>query len=88
MKNEEAQNHWSFAFQNRIKNPFSIRYFSGSGLPANEMAGQILKQAKVRGEKEQFVVVFAAVGITHREASYFTKCFRETESSSLSNIAC
>lgn len=55
--------------------------FSGSGLPHNEMAGQILKQAKVRGLKEQFVVVFAAVGITQREASYFTKCFRETESS-------
>jgi V/A-type H+-transporting ATPase subunit B len=55
--------------------------FSGSGLPANEMAGQILKQAKVRGKEEQFVVVFAAVGITQREASYFTKCFRETESS-------
>jgi len=55
--------------------------FSGSGLPHNEMAGQILKQAKVRGSKEQFVVVFAAVGITQREASYFTKCFRETESS-------
>lgn len=55
--------------------------FSGSGLPANEMAGQILKQAKVRGQKEQFVVVFAAIGITQREASYFTKCFHETESS-------
>ncbi len=52
--------------------------FSGSGLPANEIAAQILAQAKVRGEAEQFVVVFAAMGITQREAAFFLESFEET----------
>jgi V/A-type H+-transporting ATPase subunit B len=52
--------------------------FSGTGLPANEIAAQILRQAKVRGEEEEFVVVFAAMGITQREASFFLENFKET----------
>ncbi|MGB9553761.1 MAG: V-type ATP synthase subunit B, partial [bacterium] len=36
--------------------------FSGAGLPANEIAAQIVRQAKVLGEKEEFAVVFAAMG--------------------------
>ncbi|MBI4437038.1 MAG: V-type ATP synthase subunit B [Candidatus Omnitrophica bacterium] len=52
--------------------------FSGSGLPANEIAAQILAQAKVRGEEEQFVIVFAAMGITQREAAFFLQSFEET----------
>src|SRR3989338_6997326 len=39
--------------------------FSGSGLPHNEIALQIARQAKVVGQKENFVVVFAAMGITN-----------------------
>ena len=49
--------------------------FSGYGLPANELAAQIATQANVSGESEQLVVVFAAIGITHREASYFEQQF-------------
>ena len=49
--------------------------FSGYGLPANDLAAQIATQATVTGEGEQFVVVFAAIGITHREASYFAQQF-------------
>lgn len=45
--------------------------FSGSGLPGNEIAAQILRKAKVPGDGTQFVVVFAAIGITNRERSYF-----------------
>ena len=45
--------------------------FSGFGLPANELAAQIAAQAQVRDESGEFVVVFAALGITHREASFF-----------------
>jgi len=48
--------------------------FSGFGLPANEIAAQIATQAKVR-TGERFVVVFAAMGVTHREASFFMKTF-------------
>lgn len=49
--------------------------FSGYGLPANEIAAQIATQAQVAGAGEKFVVVFAAIGITFREASFFVRQF-------------
>ena len=52
--------------------------FSGSGLPHNEIALQIARQAKVVGQKEKFVVIFAAMGITNEEAQYFIRDFEET----------
>ncbi|MEM4755804.1 MAG: V-type ATP synthase subunit B [Candidatus Woesearchaeota archaeon] len=52
--------------------------FSGSGLPHNEIALQIARQAKVIGQKEGFVVIFAAMGITNEEAQYFMRDFEET----------
>ncbi|AXI25267.1 ATP synthase subunit B [Methanofervidicoccus sp. A16] len=52
--------------------------FSGSGLPHNELAVQIARQAKVRGEGEQFAVVFAAMGITSEEANFFMEEFKKT----------
>jgi V/A-type H+-transporting ATPase subunit B len=57
--------------------------FSGAGLPANELAAQIAAQARVRGRggeaPEPFAVVFAAIGITHREASFFIDQFRASD---------
>ncbi|MFH1275501.1 MAG: V-type ATP synthase subunit B [Candidatus Woesearchaeota archaeon] len=52
--------------------------FSGSGLPHNKIALQIARQAKVLSDKGNFVVVFAAMGITNEEAQYFMKDFEET----------
>ncbi len=52
--------------------------FSGSGLPHNEIALQIARQAKVIGKKENFVVIFAAMGITNEEAQYFIDDFERT----------
>ncbi len=52
--------------------------FSGSGLPHNDIALQIARQAKVVGKKEEFAVVFAAMGITSEEAQYFMKDFERT----------
>ena len=52
--------------------------FSCSGLPHANLAAQIARQAKVRGTDEQFAVVFAAMGITFEEASFFMNSFRET----------
>ena len=52
--------------------------FSGSGMPHNEIALQIARQAKVVGQKESFVVIFAAMGITNEEAQYFIKDFETT----------
>lgn len=46
--------------------------FSGSGLPHNRIAMQIVRQAAVRGSKEEkFAVVFGAVGVAYEEAYYF-----------------
>ncbi|MGD9778911.1 ATP synthase subunit B [Methanomethylovorans sp.] len=52
--------------------------FSGSGLPHNEIALQIARQAKVPGSEEAFAVVFAAMGITNEEAQYFMEDFEKT----------
>lgn len=51
--------------------------FSGSGLPHNELAMQIARQADVQGEDE-FAVVFAGMGITDEESQDFIEEFRET----------
>lgn len=52
--------------------------FTGSGLPANKLAAQIARQSKVLGEGEKFAVVFCAMGITYKDASYFIKDFERT----------
>lgn len=52
--------------------------FSASGLPHAELAAQIARQAKVRGNNESFAVVFAAMGITFEESEFFVKSFKET----------
>ncbi len=52
--------------------------FSGNGLPHNDLAAQIARQAKIRGGATDFAVVFAAMGVKHDVASYFIKSFEET----------
>ena len=52
--------------------------FSGSGLPHNELAAQIARQAKVVGEDTEFTVIFGAMGITHEEANFFMREFERT----------
>ena len=52
--------------------------FSGAGLPHNELAAQIARQAKVLGSEEPFSVVFAAMGITHEDAAFFMHDFERT----------
>ena len=52
--------------------------FSGAGLPHNDIALQIARQAKVLGKEEEFAVVFGAMGITNEEAQYFMKDFERT----------
>ncbi|MHB1392149.1 MAG: V-type ATP synthase subunit B [Clostridia bacterium] len=50
--------------------------FSGEGLPHNELAAQIVKQARISGDDEgNFAIVFAAMGIKHDEADFFRKHF-------------
>ncbi len=53
--------------------------FSGSGLPHNQLAAQIARQATVTGEGAgQFAVVFAAMGITFEDADFFMTELRQT----------
>ncbi|MFA6036334.1 MAG: V-type ATP synthase subunit B [Candidatus Micrarchaeia archaeon] len=52
--------------------------FSGSGLPHNNIAVQIARQAKTLKSGENFAVVFAAVGITNEEALFFMRDFERT----------
>ncbi|MEM2931185.1 MAG: V-type ATP synthase subunit B, partial [Thermoproteota archaeon] len=49
--------------------------FSGAGLPHMLMVSQIVRQAKVRGEEEEFIVVFGAMGVTADEARWFREDF-------------
>ena len=48
--------------------------FSGSGLPHNEIAAQIIRQAKLKTD-ENFAFVFAAMGIKKDEALFFEDAF-------------
>ncbi|MDR9412218.1 MAG: ATP synthase subunit B [Haloquadratum sp.] len=56
--------------------------FSGSGLPHNELALQIARQATVpeddSGEAAEFAVIFGAMGITAEEANEFMEDFERT----------
>ena len=52
--------------------------FSGSGLPHNQIAAQIVKQAKIFDEENsEFTIVFAAMGVKHDDAHYFRRVFEE-----------
>lgn len=52
--------------------------FSGSGMPHNELAVQIVQQAKITGEEDaKFVIVFAAMGVKNDIADYFKRSFEE-----------
>ncbi len=52
--------------------------FSGSGMPHNELAVQIVKQAKIAESKgNDFCIVFAAMGVKNDVAAYFRRSFEE-----------
>jgi V/A-type H+-transporting ATPase subunit B len=52
--------------------------FSGSGLPHNRIVAQIIRQAAVKGKEEKFALVFAAIGISYDDASFFMKDLERT----------
>lgn len=50
--------------------------FSGSGMKHNELAVQIVRQAKIAGATEDnFAIVFAAMGVKRDVADYFKRSF-------------
>ncbi|PMP60387.1 MAG: ATP synthase subunit B [Caldisphaera sp.] len=52
--------------------------FSGSGLPHNQLAAQIARQSTVKGQNEEFGVIFTAIGIKYDDFLFFRKFFEET----------
>ncbi len=69
-----------------------VPIFSGAGLPHDQLAAQIVRQASVgspAGEppntSEQFAIVFAAMGVKHDVADYFRNSF--AESGALTRVA-
>ncbi len=66
--------------------------FSGAGMPHDQLAAQIVRQAtlgKIAGapptEGEEFAIVFAAMGVKNDVADYFRRSF--TESGALTRVA-
>ncbi len=53
--------------------------FSGSGMKHNELAVQIVRQARIAEEEgAQFCVVFAAMGVKNDVAQYFRRSFEDS----------
>ncbi|MBU5435740.1 V-type ATP synthase subunit B [Pseudoflavonifractor sp. MSJ-37] len=51
--------------------------FSGSGMKHNELAAQIVRQAKLGGSEGNFAIVFAAMGVKNDTADFFRRSFEE-----------
>lgn len=61
--------------------------FSGSGLPHNQIAAQIIKQAKLKEEGQQnFAIIFTGMGIKNDEAEFFQDSFREAGTSDITTM--
>lgn len=66
--------------------------FSGAGMPHDQLAAQIVRQATLgkeagapQTESEEFAIVFAAMGVKNDVADYFRRSF--TESGALTRVA-
>jgi V/A-type H+/Na+-transporting ATPase subunit B len=51
--------------------------FSGSGMSHNKLAVQMVRQSRLSGTDEKFVIVFAAMGVKNDVADYFKRSFEE-----------
>ncbi len=52
--------------------------FSGNGIAHNDLAAQIVKQAKIKGAtSENFAVIFGAMGVRHDDADFFKRSFEK-----------
>jgi V/A-type H+-transporting ATPase subunit B len=52
--------------------------FSGSGLPHNQLASQIARQAHLVEEGEEFAIIFVALGVSHDTARSFQESLAES----------
>ena len=51
--------------------------FSGAGMAHNELAAQMVRQARVAGDDGEFAIVFAAMGVKNDVAEFFRRNFEE-----------
>ena len=51
--------------------------FSGAGMKHNELAAQIVRQARVGDQDGEFAIVFAAMGVKNDTAEFFRRNFEE-----------
>lgn len=57
--------------------------FSGNGLPHDQLAAQIVRQASLgENSDEEFAIVFAAMGVKHDVADFFRRTFEDSGASS------
>ena len=56
--------------------------FSGNGLPHDQLAAQIVKQASLGDSSEEFGIIFAAMGVKYDVADFFRRAFEESGVSS------
>jgi V/A-type H+-transporting ATPase subunit B len=52
--------------------------FSGSGMPHDRLAAQIVRQANLMNEEVDFAIVFAAMGVKSDVAQFFHRSFEES----------
>lgn len=52
--------------------------FSGAGMAHNELAAQMVRQARVAGDDGEFAIVFAAMGVKNDVAEFFRRNFEES----------
>jgi V/A-type H+-transporting ATPase subunit B len=67
--------------------------FSGAGMPHDQIAAQIVRQATLGAtagerpaESEQFAIVFAAMGVKHDVADFFRQSFAESAHSRVCHV--
>jgi len=51
--------------------------FSGGGLPHDRLAVDIASHARLRQQEEDFVIVFAGIGVPHDSAEYFRRSLEQ-----------
>ena len=68
----------SIDLMNTLVRGQKLPIFSGNGLPHNRIAAQIARQAKLRSEKVNFAIVFAAMGVKYDVSQAFIDSFEKS----------
>ena len=67
----------SLDLMNSLVRGQKLPLFSGGGLPHDRLAVEIASHARLRGEQEDFAIVFAGIGLPHDSAEYFRRSLEQ-----------